>query len=276
MLAAVGLLASCAAPPLWTDLTSVSVGKSNEGGMRSPARVPDEGRGWVAPAQWRARGFRYGTRELVEAVTRAAERVHALDRRAVLGVADLSAPRGGPSPWHNSHHSGRDVDLLFYTADARGRPMPPPEAGMIRFDADLEPVEIEGGYPDPDWKRRRFDVQRNWHLLEALLTDPTARVQWVFVAEPLRDAMLQWAEEHQRPRWIIEYARAVVHQPGDSRPHDDHFHIRLYCTRDDRRLGCVDRGVVWQHEKKTFKYGGPERYDPVMWRVLLGTPGSLL
>ena len=67
-----------------------------------------------------------------------------------------------------------------------------------------------------------------------------------------------------------------MHQPGGAPPHDDHFHVRVYCSRTDRFHGCEDGGPVWQHEKKTFKYVGPERYDPVTWRVVLAAPRPLL
>ena len=31
-------------------------------------------------------------------------------------------------------------------------------------------------------------------------------------------------------------------QPGDSAPHNDHLHVRIYCPIEDRQFGCVDRG----------------------------------
>jgi hypothetical protein len=47
-----------------------------------------------------------------------------------------------------------------------------------------------------------------------------------------------------------------LHQPGDSAPHDDHLHLRIYCSQNDRPLGCVDRGPVrWW--KKRYKYMAP-------------------
>jgi penicillin-insensitive murein endopeptidase len=149
---------------------------------------------------------------------------------------------------------------------------------MIRFDAEGMPVQPqnEESYDDPKWAERRFDTARNWLMLEAFLTDPSIRVQWVFVATALEDRMLAYARRKHRSTWITEYAATVMQQPGDSAPHDDHFHIRVYCSRTDRFHGCEDRGPVWQHEKKSFKYFGPERYDPVTWRLLLGSHTALL
>ena len=57
--------------------------------------------------------------------------------------------------------------------------------------------------------------------------------------------------------------------------HDDHMHVRLYCTRADRFHGCKDVGPVWHHEKKSYKYSGPERYDPVLWRQLAAMTGAV-
>lgn len=279
-LAWIGLASSfgCAGRSLWTDGSSVSVGRSNKGGIRHAAKLPLRGPGFRVPPRWKERGFQHGTDELVAAVARAAARVHAADRRAVLGVADFSRQRGGSSKWHNSHHSGRDVDLLFYTTDAKGKPMAPPEHDMLTFDDQGVPYvgkRDKDGYHDPQWAERRFDTRRNWELIEALLGDPAIRLQWVFVSDGLRAKLLSWARARKRPQWAIEYAAMVLRQPADALPHDNHFHIRVYCTRSDRFHGCVERGPVWQHEKKAFKYGGPERYDPVTWRRRLGAGGSI-
>ncbi|MBK8720635.1 MAG: penicillin-insensitive murein endopeptidase [Deltaproteobacteria bacterium] len=251
---------ACAGPNLWTDLGSVSTDKSNRGRLRSPARLPLRGSGFRVPKRWQERGFQYGTDELVAAVQRAAARVHAADRRATLGVADFSRNRGGSSKWHNSHHSGRDVDIIFYTTDAGGKPLPPQDLDMMTFDDDGKPYvgkRDKDGYHDPAWAVRRFDVRRNWEFIEALLTDPSIRLQWVFVSDGLKAKLLAWARRKQRPQWVIAYADMVLRQPADSLPHDNHFHVRVYCSRADRFHGCVDRGPVWQHEKKTFKYDGP-------------------
>ena len=64
-------------------------------------------------------------------------RVRKTSWRAKLGVADLSRWRGGQaSPWHSSHESGRDVDLLFYSVGEDGKPLPPPEHEMICYGDD--------------------------------------------------------------------------------------------------------------------------------------------
>lgn len=257
-------LTGCAAPGLWTDFTSISHGVVTEGRLRHPSKLPASGRGYMVPQEWRGRRRSYGTDELIAAIERAAAVVQGGDSRVVLGVADISSRRGGDITGHGSHESGRDVDLLFYTVDKRGRPLRPPSLEMLHFRADgrvFVPMSLEEGYREPNYARRRFDDARNWGLVEALLTDPTIRIQWIFVSDPLRTRLLDWAVAHARPSWVVDYASVVMRQPRTSKAHDDHFHVRLYCSRRDRIYGCVDSEPLWQHEKKTAKYLGPEAYD---------------
>ncbi len=267
---------SCAGPNLWTDQTSVSLHRTGSGRIRHPAKLPFRGVGYRVPEKWRNRGARFGTDELVGAVIHAAARVRARYWRATAGIADLSPPKGGRSIWHKSHQSGRDVDVIFYSNTTAKKPLPPAANDMIVYNEEGKPIlpaEYTDGYADPDWESRRFDERRNWLFIEAMLRDPTVRVQWIFIARGLEQRLLRYAKKKKRPLWIREYADAVMHQPGDSLAHDDHMHIRIYCSRGDRFHGCVDGGPVWQHEKKTFKYGGPERYDPVLWRQIAAMTG---
>jgi len=275
---AAALGSSCAGPNLWTDLSSVSTGQTGQGRLRQPARLRARGTGYRIPEKWRKRGNIYGTDELVEAIEHAAARVKARYWRATAGIADLSPARGGRTMWHKSHQSGRDVDVLFYHKGTDGKAMPPPDHDMIVMSDEGKPIlpaEYTDGYEDPRWADRRFDTRKNWLFIETLLRDPTIRVQWIFIARGLESLLLTEARKRGRPRWIIEYADRVMTQPGDALAHNDHMHIRIYCSRSDRFHGCVDRGPVWQHEKKTYKYGGPERYDPVLWRQLAAMTGPM-
>jgi penicillin-insensitive murein endopeptidase len=277
LLPLLGVLA-CAGPNLWTDHTSVSTGEIHDGRVRQPAKLHTRGVGYKVPDRWRFRGFLFGTDELVAALQHAAARVRARHWAATAGFADLSPELGGPSKWHKSHQAGRDADVLFYTKLANGKLLPPPEHDMILFNGEGRsylPETWEEGYADPKWKERHFDTRRNWQLIEALLSDPTIRVQWLFISRPLKALVLAEARRRGRPEWIVSYAETVMQQPGDSLPHDDHLHVRIYCSRADRFHGCKDVGPVWQHEKKAYKYNGPERYDPVLWRQLAAMTGPL-
>ena len=253
-----------------TQESSASVGRSNAGRLLNPVRLPERGPDWIVPARWTERGALFGVQELVRGVQRAAASVRRQYPRARLGVADLSVAGGGGSRWHRSHESGRDVDLLFYTVDDRGRSLPPPD-DMVAFDETGRPKPpAAGSYEDALWSERRFDPAANWALIEALLLDPAIRVQRIFVSDGLKVLLLDHARQHGRPMWLQRYAELILLQPGDSHPHDDHFHVRIYCPRSDRYRGCEDTGPVWHHEKKTHKYSGVERYDPIRWRLALG------
>jgi len=141
---------------------------------------------------------------------------------------------------------------------------------MIPFDGDGRPwlrPPRDGTVPEPTWGERRFDAGRNWWAVESLLSNPSLRVQWIFISEPLERRLLDYAETASRPDWLVRYAELVMLQPSDAAPHDDHFHVRVYCSRADRAYGCEDSGPIWQHEKKVYKYPGPEHYDPLAWRV---------
>jgi hypothetical protein len=43
---------------------------------------------------------------------------------------------------------------------------------------------------------------------------------------------------------VIAKARLALKQPGDSARHDDHMHVRVYCSKGDREFGCVDMGPM--------------------------------
>src|SRR5262249_46169576 len=149
--------------------------------------------------------------------------------------------RGGPSAWHKSHQTGRDGDVLFFATGADGGPAPPPSA-MARFGDDG--LASDG---------RRFDVARNWLLVRALLDDPAVEVQFLFISTGLRQMLLDHAVALGEPADLVERAAAVLLQPGDAPPHDDHLHVRIYCPASDRTLGCRDRGP-YRWLKKGYKY----------------------
>lgn len=227
----------------------------------------------MVPKRWRERGFQFGIDELVGALQRAAKQVHGGKSSIRLGIADLSPRRGGRSKWHHSHQSGRDADILFYSVSASGKPLRPPEHEMIHYDEKGQAYTPNATiYSERNWQQRKFDRARNWQLIEELLSDPEIRVQWIFVSDGLKKLLISYAQRKKRPQWIINYANVVLRQPEDAPPHDDHFHVRIYCPRNDRVFGCNDRGVVWHHEKKSMKYYGPEHYDPVMKRLLTSYP----
>jgi penicillin-insensitive murein endopeptidase len=193
---------------------------------------------------WTRRGNNFGTDELVSIVVRAARRVASEQPESILYVGDFAQEHGGPSPYHRSHQTGRDADLIFFALDEQGRPQKVP-SGMYKFGAD--------GWTIRGTPRLQFDVVREWLLVRALLEDPVVDVQHLFISAPLRQMLLDHATQLGEPKELVERARLVLQQPIDALPHDDHLHLRIFCPVSDRVLGCRDRGPL-RWFKKTYKY----------------------
>jgi penicillin-insensitive murein endopeptidase len=253
------LLSGCLGPNFFSDGTSVSIGTFTNGLLRRGARLPVQGKGYVVPALWVARHSNYATDELVRAIVRVARRVAKEYPGGVLGIGDLSLRGGADSLLHRSHRNGRDADLIFYAVDDRGRPVRPTNS-MPRYSAADRrahaPLPPEHGVVFGPFSPRLFDVRRNWALVRALLEEPSIEVQYLFIHERLKQLLLTFARDHGDSPDLIERAEALLRQPSDSAPHDDHLHLRIFCAPSDRAFGCVDRGPLrWW--KKRYKYMPP-------------------
>ena len=244
------MLTGCPRYGVVDDGTSISFGPAHRGTILNPARVPRRGTGFWSPPRWHNRGLRYGTDEMIALITHAGRQMHASDRRAVIGVADLSLKHGGPSAWHRSHQTGRDVDLLFFALDAEKNPLK--MTSMVHFRNDGTGT-LPGETPEQPAQTIYFDSARNWRLVRTLIENPIAQVQYIFVSNGLRHLLIEHARAAGEPEALVLTASHLMRQPGVS-PHDDHFHVRIYCAYTDRALGCVDRGML-RWNKKDYKYG---------------------
>lgn len=252
-----GTMGGCAGV-LAADGTSVSLGTHADGALRDPAMLAVEGDGYTIPGPWRGRHSNYGTDELVNVVIRAARSVERELPGGVAAIGDLSRRGGGASIEHKSHNSGRDVDVFYYAVDREGRPVRPGDA-LLRFAADGRAVRWSPPHgirpPARPVPAYRLDMRRNWAFIRAMLTDPEAEVQWIFISRALGAELIRQAAEAGEDPALLARAAFIMHQPSDAEAHDDHMHVRLYCDPGDRVLGCVDRGPVrWW--KKMWKYMG--------------------
>jgi penicillin-insensitive murein endopeptidase len=233
-LALLVVLASCAELGVVSDGTTISVGKPSRGYLIDGVRLPDRGEGFITRAVWQSRNNRFGTDELVDLLTAVARRMQPQTPDVSLVVADLSGRGGGERiAFHRSHQSGRDVDLLYYMRDAGGQPMTPD--AMHVFNAWARAADGTG---------ITVDVPRTWLLVKELITAPEAMVQWVFMYEPIASRLIDYARNTGEPDALIARARRALRQPGDSARHDDHLHVRVYCSTADRAYGCVDIGPM--------------------------------
>lgn len=178
------------------------------------------------------RGLDYSTQEMIELVESAAAHVANAHPGSVLYLGNFSADGGGDIPYSVSHNSGRDADLAFYMLDAKGESAVPDE--LLSFDAR--------GRAKSDGKRVTFDVKRNWKLIEGLVKAGADEIQFVFVSRPLKKKLLAEAERAKASAQVIATADKMLIQPGGALPHNDHFHIRLYCSESDVVSGCKNSG----------------------------------
>ena len=236
-LCAVLLLSGCVELGVVTDGTSISVGKASHGYLVDAARLPDKGEGFMTREIWLQRDNRYGTDELVELITGVARRLAPQMKGTKLVIADMSSRHGGGgrenAAFHRSHQSGRDADLLYYMRDAEGQP----------FEADAM-HQFDSRGRTHDGSGITLDVPRTWLLVKELVAAPEAPVQFIFMYEPIARLLLDHAAQIGEPPAVIAKARLALKQPGDSARHDDHMHVRVYCSKSDREFGCVDMGPM--------------------------------
>jgi penicillin-insensitive murein endopeptidase len=170
---------------------------------------------------------------------RAIERAAAVVARerpgATLLVGDLSTRTGGgPLPPHFSHRTGMDADLLFYVSTLDGASVESP--GFIHFGAD--------GLARDDSRNRwlRLDIERQWLFVKAILEDPNARVQWIFVSNVVKAMLVEWALARGEPTETVRRAEEVMMEPNPGGVHDDHIHVRTACSPEETAAGCEPSG----------------------------------
>lgn len=213
---------------------STSIGGPSNGQMRGAVAIPDEGHGFfhnpVRPYE-----ARFGSVELVQMIVRAAASVVDALPGSMLVVNDLGLEHGGPIAHHGSHQAGRDADILFYSLDAKGVPLP---SVGVPIDPKGEGVDFKDLADPSDDQPVALDVPRTWRFAAALLEVAGDQLQRIFIVEHVRSMLLaEAARVHANPL-LVKRFEDVTCQP--EYPHDDHMHVRLYCTPEDMADGCRD------------------------------------
>ena len=144
-----------------------SIGLPHRGVLTKASELRAEGAGYrlLSPSNER----HFGTPRFVAAVERAAAEVNRQRPGSTLTIGDLSAKHGGKIPSHASHRSGRDADLLLYMTTLEGAPVT--SSGFVHVGTDGL------AFDEAEKRFLRFDVEREWLLVKALVEDPEARVQ---------------------------------------------------------------------------------------------------
>ncbi len=229
---------------------STSIRNPNDGSLEGGVALPLESQGLRFNPK-RDAAHRYGTVEMVQALARAAKVVHDELGGVAVTVNDLSLPKGGPLPRHSSHQSGRDVDVLFYLLDAAGSPVP---AVGAFFDPTGRGIDFKSLEDPSDDVPLELDLPRTWLFVQALIEDPGAHLQRVFVAEHIRTLLLNQATKSGASPHTVRRFSEMTCQP--SYPHDDHFHFRFFCTAEDIRQGCRDGRPIYPWRLQELRAAG--------------------
>jgi penicillin-insensitive murein endopeptidase len=108
-------------------------------------------------------------------------------------------------------------------------------------------VESDGLALVPDTgELLRLDVEWEWNLVRALLESPDVGVQFLFVSRTVEALLVEYALARGEPLELVLRAQSVMLEPGDSMPHDDHFHLRIACTPEEALAGCMGGGPHWE------------------------------
>jgi penicillin-insensitive murein endopeptidase len=213
-----------------------TIGAPNHGVQTDAVELPAAGPGFV---RYRPQGtHHFGRPRLVGALTRVARELATSDPGAPpLVIGDLSAKYGGKIDGHQSHRTGRDVDILYQYLTPSGARVSAP--GFIRVEADGLARNPDDGHI------LRLDVEHEWRLVKALVTAPEIGVQFMFASRNVEALLIDYAMARGEPLELVLHAQSVMWQPGDSMPHDDHIHLRIACSVEETLAGCTGGGPYW-------------------------------
>ncbi len=238
-------------PLTYAAADSTSVGTPTSGHLSGSIPLPLRAPGLMFLPH-KSPGSRYGTVELVQGLVKAAAAVEGAAAGAPASIGDLSQHEGGALSGHASHRSGRDVDVLFYLVHEDGRPFVP--AKFIPLDPEGRGTDYRDLADPDDDVPVRIDAERTWRFVSALLADTNADVQRILIVEHLRTMLLEEAARAKAPAALVRRFSEVTCQPRF--PHDDHMHIRVFCSADDIGEGCRDTAPVFPWRTKELAKQG--------------------
>jgi penicillin-insensitive murein endopeptidase len=218
---------------------TTSLGAPAGGHLQGGVRLPDRGPGYYHNPK-RPTEARYGTVETLQTIVRAAAIVDRDMPGSSLTINDVGLREGGPISQHGSHQAGRDADILFYVLDMKGKPIP---AVGVPFDPKGQGIDFKDLAIPGDDQKVKIDLPRTWRFVQALLEEAPDQLQRIFIVEHLRNMLVTEAERARAPKAIRQRFDELTCQP--STPHDDHMHVRFFCSPEDMALGCEDSAPLY-------------------------------
>ncbi len=188
------------------------------------------------PVQYE-RGIAYGTPNLITILVDTARTMQKKYPGTIMYLGNMGKREGGDIPYSVSHNSGRDADIAFYLKDENGKFANP--RNMYKMSAHLQARSPDGVYT--------FDLEKNTTLVETLLTHPKIHVQFIFLAKHLRTAIQRELVRREASEELLARFEETVQVQA---AHNDHFHIRIYCSNEDICAGCFDKSIIheWQED----------------------------
>ena len=88
-------------------------------------------------------------------------------------------------------------------------------------------------------------------FIAALVADLDNHVGRIFVVEHVRAMLLEEGEKTGASAALLRRAGDLMCQPNF--PHDDHMHIRVFCSPDDIEAGCLDTGPIYPWHQRHLR-----------------------
>ncbi len=179
----------------------------------------------------------YGTPVLIDALLNAAAKVsESFPDGQPMVVGNLSKKNGGDIGDSRSHNSGRDVDIVFFMTQLDGTSV---RVRNHHYD--------EAGLSRRLPKKYTFDLNRNWRVIEAMVEDPKAPVQWVILEPHLEVLLLKHAKGLGVPTDKLRHYADLMTLPAYAGRHENHMHIRIQCSVKDWQERCQPTGPIWDN-----------------------------
>ena len=188
------------------------------------------------PVQYE-RGITYGTHNLIAILTDTARAMQKKYPHTIMYLGNMGAREGGDIPYSVSHNSGRDADIAFYYTDEKGKFAHP--QNLYKITRGLKAFTKQGTLT--------FDLEKNTTLIETLLTHPKIHLQFIFLAKYIRTAVHKELIRRGASEDLLKRFEETVQAQA---AHNDHFHIRIYCSNEDICAGCIDKSIIheWQED----------------------------
>lgn len=232
--------------------TTTSLGGPSGGSLVGGVALPEQAPGFQLNPKRPNPDGNFATAELANALLDAARIVQQKHpHSSPLVVGDLSLERGGPIYHHGSHQNGRDVDVLFFYRTAEGKDFP---SKGIPIEPDGTGDDFQDLSDGSDDIEVALDVPRTWSFIEAFASQPQTRLARIFVVEHVRTMLLEYAKRNDADPAAIEAFERTTCQPAV--PHDDHFHIRLFCSVQDLQKGCKDTHPIYPWHRSYLEEHG--------------------